>query len=177
MGEADWQRVADAEAILAVSPSSLDIDETSLILGPYLPQDSRKVQHYFSSECQPTLWRVLPALEDLQTEWEKKTTDPHFELYHDAIHDGLDKLRKYYNKIDAKPSIILSLGVLLRVCLMSSPHVSPPSTVLHPFFKLDYIEHQWGGAKEQAEARRKGDRYAKNYQDEARKIVEKTVSS
>jgi hypothetical protein len=35
----------------------------------------------------------------------------------------------------------------------------------------------WGGAEEQAKERAAGNRNAKNWQDEARKLVEKTVSS
>jgi len=33
----------------------------------------------------------------------------------------------------------------------------------------------WGGAEEQEAERRNGNRYAKNWQDEARKILEKMV--
>jgi hypothetical protein len=47
--------------------------------------------------------------------------------------------------------------------------------VLHPYFKLAYIKMAWGGAEEQAEERRKGDKDAKNWQDEAQQILEKTV--
>jgi hypothetical protein len=47
--------------------------------------------------------------------------------------------------------------------------------VLHPYFKLHYIKLAWGGAEEQA-AERAGDRSAKNWQEEALKIVENTVS-
>jgi hypothetical protein len=48
--------------------------------------------------------------------------------------------------------------------------------VLHPYYKLDYIKLSWGGAEEQAIERREGNPFAKNWQDEALKIVEKTVS-
>jgi len=34
---------------------------------------------------------VLPALEDLQSAWEKKLEEPQFQIYHDAIQDGLKK--------------------------------------------------------------------------------------
>lgn len=49
-------------------------------------------------------------------------------------------------------------------------------TVLHPYYKLDYIKLRWGGEKEQQEEREKGNLDAKNWQDEARKILETTVS-
>jgi hypothetical protein len=49
-------------------------------------------------------------------------------------------------------------------------------TVLHPYYKLDYIKLKWGGEKEQQEEHEKGNLDAKNWQDEARKILETTVS-
>lgn len=48
-------------------------------------------------------------------------------------------------------------------------------SVLHPYYKLHYIKQKWGGAKEQEAERAAGDEFAKNWQDEARKIIEKTV--
>lgn len=54
--------------------------------------------------------------------------------------------------------------------------ISYSKIVLHPYYKLDYIKLTWGGAKEQEEEREKGNLDAKNWQDEARKILETTVS-
>jgi hypothetical protein len=51
------------------------------------------------------------------------------------------------------------------------------STVLHPYYKLAYIGLSWGGPKEQAAEIEAGNVNAKDWQDEARKIVEKMVSS
>jgi hypothetical protein len=48
--------------------------------------------------------------------------------------------------------------------------------VLHPYFKLHYIKLAWGGAEEQAAELEAGNRHAKNWQEEAMKIVEKAVS-
>jgi hypothetical protein len=44
--------------------------------------------------------------------------------------------------------------------------------VLHPYYKLEYIKMAWGGAAEQAEERAAGNTNAKNWQDEALKVVE-----
>lgn len=41
--------------------------------------------------------------------WEAKLADPHYELYHLAIRDGLTKLVKYYSKFNEKPAYILAL--------------------------------------------------------------------
>jgi hypothetical protein len=48
-------------------------------------------------------------------------------------------------------------------------------TVLHPYYKLAYIKLAWGGADEQAEEIAAGNPDAKDWQDEAKKIVENTV--
>jgi hypothetical protein len=48
-------------------------------------------------------------------------------------------------------------------------------TVLHPYYKLQYIKLAWGGEKEQAEERAAGNRNAKNWQDEAKQILESMV--
>ena len=61
---------------------------------------------------------MLPLIEDLQTHWEKKRDGSDgfecFAVYHAAIQDGLDKLKRYYNKFDKKPAYILTLGKLLQ---------------------------------------------------------------
>ncbi|KAF8487806.1 hypothetical protein F5888DRAFT_1624190, partial [Russula emetica] len=134
--ERDWERVADARDIL---------------------KDSNDIQELFLSEKQLTLWRVLPALEELQTTWEDKRKLDRFLLYRDAIDAGLSKLQKYYSRIDTKPVFILAL-------------------VLHPYYKLDYIKLSWGGAEEQAIEHLGGNPFAKNWQDKALKVVEEMVS-
>jgi hypothetical protein len=47
--------------------------------------------------------------------------------------------------------------------------------VLHPYYKLAYIKLAWGGPDEQAAEIAAGNPYAKDWQDEAKKIVEMTV--
>ncbi|KAG6904650.1 hypothetical protein DXG01_008378, partial [Tephrocybe rancida] len=132
LNDADWALVEDAKAMLA---------------------DSNCVLHYFSSEKQPTLWRALPALENLQTEWEDKLFKHRWALFHAAIRAGLAKLIKYYTKFDHKPVYILAL-------------------FLHPYFKLHYIQIAWGGPEEQKAEFDKGNFDVKDWVDEARKIVE-----
>lgn len=94
--------------------------------------DSNRIQQYFSAEKHPTLWRALLAIEELQTAWEAKRDNVRFAKYRTAINDGLAKLNKYYLQFDEKLAYILALA-------------------LHPYFKLEYIELAWGGAKEQEE--------------------------
>lgn len=80
-------------------------------------KDSARVQHVFSAETRPCLWQAIPAIEELQTAWEKKRDDPQYRLFVDPIEDALDKIKKYYNRFDEKPWIILSLGT----CLIFKP--------------------------------------------------------
>jgi hypothetical protein len=117
---------------------------------------------------------VLPALKELQTTWEDKRKLERFVLYRDAINAGLSKLQKYYSRIDTKPVFILALGMYFYLPEYSL--FTPRILVLHPYYKLDYIKLSWGGAEEQAIERLEGNLDAKNWQDEALKVVEKTVS-
>ena len=48
-------------------------------------------------------------------------------------------------------------------------------TVLHPYYKLAYIKISWGGEEEQAAEIKAGNPNAKNWHDEARQLVERTV--
>lgn len=49
--------------------------------------------------------------------------------------------------------------------------------MLHPYYKLAYIKLAWGGPEEQAAEIKAGNDDAKDWQDEARKIVEQTVNA
>jgi hypothetical protein len=49
------------------------------------------------------------------------------------------------------------------------------SVALHPYFKLTYIKLVWGGLEEQEAKRKAGNPFAKNWQDEAQKILEQVV--
>ena len=48
--------------------------------------------------------------------------------------------------------------------------------MLHLYYGMTYIKHHWGGAKEQEEPIAQGVWDAKNWQDEAMKILEAAVS-
>ncbi|KAG6822072.1 hypothetical protein H0H92_015451, partial [Tricholoma furcatifolium] len=117
--------------------------------------DANTIQQVFSSEKEPTLWRAIPALERLLSAWEAKKKKPRFEIYKDALSAGLAKITKYYLLLDQKPSFVLAL-------------------VLHPYYKLNYITMAWGGEAEQKAEREAGNLDAKNWQDEAMKILETT---
>ncbi|KAG2038722.1 hypothetical protein BDR03DRAFT_861397 [Suillus americanus] len=132
---ADWEHINDTRTIIA---------------------DANSIQQYFSSEQQPTLWRSIPAIKELQTAWEAKLTTSKYILYKDAIQKGLDKLGKYYQKFDNKPVYVLAL-------------------VLHPYYKLTYIKMQWGSPEEQANKYAAGNPNTVDWHDEALKVVENTM--
>ena len=117
---------------------------------------------------------MLLALEELQTAWEDKRKLVCFALYRDAIEAGLSKLKKYYLQIDTKLVFILALGKFL--CSSKYSQFMSLIIVLHPYYKLNYIKLSWEGAEEQAIKRLEGNPFAKNWQDKALKVVEKTVS-
>jgi hypothetical protein len=56
-------------------------------------------------------------------------------------------------------------------CIFTSPFA-----VLHPYYKLAYIKVLWGGPEEQAVEIAEGNPYTKDWQDEAKQIVEHMVS-
>ncbi|KAF9231182.1 hypothetical protein BU15DRAFT_38277, partial [Melanogaster broomeanus] len=118
--------------------------------------DANSIQHIFSHDHLATLWCAIPAFEELQTSWEVKSQSPKFSLYKDAIRNGLNKLAKYYNKFDEKPVCVLAL-------------------ILHPYYKLAYIKMAWGGPKEQHQELEARNPNAKDWHDEALKILEHMV--
>jgi len=95
-------------------------------------------------------------LEELQTVWENKAKDPHFKQFHQALHDSLSKIGKYYNQLDKKPAYVLAL-------------------FLHPYYKLAYNKMAWGGPVEQVAELASGNTDVKDWHDEALKIVEQTM--
>lgn len=87
-----------------------------------------------------------------------------------AIDDGLVKLKKYYSQFDEKLAYIIALGMSsfeLKVSLNNN--LTP--IALHLYFKLAYIEVAWGRPAEQEAKREAGNPFAKDWQDEAQKIL------
>ncbi|KAG1906584.1 uncharacterized protein F5891DRAFT_941921, partial [Suillus fuscotomentosus] len=103
-----------------------------------------------------TLWHAILAFEELKMAWEQKCNVPKCELYQVALQKGLDKVNKYYQKMDKKHVYVLAL-------------------VLHPYYKLEYIKMTWGGHEEQEHECTAGNLNAKDWHDEALKVVETTM--
>jgi len=118
----------------------------------------------------------------LQSAWEKKQTSPAFFLYQNALTEGLEKLKKYYSRLDEKPSFVLALGMTLHKLLWRNTNefiyinyfgviLTNLFTVLHLYYKL-----AWGGPEEQAAEIAAGNPNVKDWQDKALQIVERAVS-
>jgi hypothetical protein len=79
-------------------------------------------------------------------------------------------------------NIIPDLTRIRRLCSPFVSHscqtfsISSFPVVLHPYFKLAYIKHAWGGPEEQEAECKAGNPFAKYWQDEAQKIGEQTAS-
>ena len=86
---ADWDRIRDTHEIIA---------------------DANAIQHLFSHESQPALWRAIPVFEELQTAWEEKRDSLKYAPYKAALTRALDKIKKYYSKFDEKAVYVLALG-------------------------------------------------------------------
>ncbi|KAH9856303.1 hypothetical protein C2E23DRAFT_702760, partial [Lenzites betulinus] len=109
-----------------------------------------------SSTRVPTLHQVIPAIELLSSCWEKKAEDADYAIFHSALGRGLEKLTKYYKKFDNMHVYVLSL-------------------LLHPYYKLAYIEQMWGGEDEYQDDLAAGLPGARNWQAYANEIVEKAM--
>ena len=59
-----------------------------------------------------------------------------FAKYHNAIDDGLRKIKKYYSCFNEKPTYIIALGEYLL--FLNSNYLL--FVALHPYYKLAYIE-------------------------------------
>jgi hypothetical protein len=71
---------------------------------------------------------------------------------------------------------VLALGKLISLLIDCMYLITIYYAVLHPYYKLAYIQLAWGGPKEKAAEIALGNADAVDWQDEAKKIVEKTVS-
>ena len=94
-------------------------------------------------------------------------------LYKEALTNGLEKLRKYYLNLDKKLSFVLALGKISGSFILFI--LMDTFAVLHPYYKLAYIKLSWGAEKEQDAAIAAGNLNAKNWHDEAKQLIERTV--
>jgi hypothetical protein len=148
--------------------------EATADLTRILVQDTNKVLHRFLTVKYSNIYCAITAFKALQTAWESKLASNRYSVYHNALQDGLEKLHKYYNKFDQKPSFLLALGESLQYLLHSLLTVVP---VLHPYFKLEYIKKHWGREEEQKREIANGNKNARNWQNKALMVVERVVSN
>jgi hypothetical protein len=96
---AGWTRIQMILEILSVCILLFGLKITSL---SHLPQKAHTGQQLLSAASYPTLYNAIPALEYLQTEWEKlqKNYAAEADVW-DVLQAGLDKLAIYYHKMEA----------------------------------------------------------------------------
>ncbi|KAI1796502.1 hypothetical protein LXA43DRAFT_879770, partial [Ganoderma leucocontextum] len=119
-------------------------------------EDANDYQQICSTTRAPTLHQVIPVLETLASCWEAKAQDAKYAAFHAALEKGLAKINKYYKKLDNTDVYILAL-------------------LLHPYYKLDYIEEQWGGQNEYEADLAAGLPNPINWTAHAREVTEKAM--
>jgi hypothetical protein len=105
--------------------------------------------------------------------WELKHNMPKYELYQVALQKGLERVNKYYQKMDEKCEYVLVLGEYLPIVFLLIKLMD--IIVLHPYYKLEYIKMTWGGHEEQEHECTANNLNAKDWHDEALKVVETTM--
>ncbi|KIK73267.1 hypothetical protein PAXRUDRAFT_21046 [Paxillus rubicundulus Ve08.2h10] len=167
--QASWQHIAYFECIQAKcsiehAPLTIPLHSNicwgtadGMLAHSYLLWQPINLFQIFLHNTQPTLWKAIPAFEELQSAWEAKMSMLLYaQCYKGALEHSLAKIRKYYTKFDEKPVYVLAL-------------------ILHPYYKLAYIKMAWGGPEEQQKEHEAGQTNAKDWQDEALQIVEHTM--
>ncbi|KAI0669467.1 hypothetical protein C8Q78DRAFT_933185, partial [Trametes maxima] len=143
--DSDWERVALCVDIL---------------------MDANRYLEHFSAATMLTIHRVIPALETLCTRWEKKLKKDKYQIFHDALQRGVEKLSKYYMRLDQMMVYILALHKYCSTFYL---------TVLHPYYKLAYIQAKWGGATEQLREIEAGNEDAINWIERTREVSREAV--
>ena len=72
-------------------------------------QDTHTYEESLGKENEPTIHRVIVAMEAMASKWEYKLTQAVFAPFKPAIQRGLDKLNKYYSKLDNTDVYIVAL--------------------------------------------------------------------
>jgi len=74
------------------------------------------VQQTFSNEHSPTVWRIIPSLEFLVKRWETMASQPRFRDVREAITEGVQNFKKWYQKVDETSDAYF-------ICLVLDPNV------------------------------------------------------
>ena len=170
MGEQDWTRVTDARDILGVSncifesrPRTHSSGRTLIGSNNISPLKSNQLSGACSLHSKNYKQRGKRSATARDTHYTKT-------LLTTASRRSVN-ITHAWTKSQA-----LSLHSVTHFSLPSKICTKYEFEVLHPYYKLAYIKLAWGGPEEQAAGIEDGDPDAKDWQDEARKIVERTVS-
>ena len=88
----------------------VSLSDTLVLFSLFRSQETRDAQASFSSESVPTVWKTIPTLECLQTNWETLANTPKFAPVKHGIEKGLEKLKKWYMATDQTDIHFICLG-------------------------------------------------------------------
>ena len=124
------------------------------------------------------LWWVLPLIEDLQDCWEKKCDGKagfkRFSVCIPCCHPRWTRqAQEILHQVWREACLCSSFEYIHLFLSLNNQIIC--TTVLHPYFKLEYIKLAWGGEAERAAEWAKGILDAKNWQDEALQVFKQAV--
>lgn len=78
------------------------------------------MQQQFSSETSPTVWKVLPVIENFMQEWQDLAADNNYAALAPAINSGLKTTEKYFGKAMQSSAQIMNLCTCMHLHLCPS---------------------------------------------------------
>lgn len=119
--------------------------------------EATALQKQFSSETQPTVWKLIVGFEEFIGKWKDFTNNDDFRALRPALEAGLEKIEKYYEKAVRSPASIVSI-------------------YLNPCLKGEYFKRFWM-EEGQEHARETMETVFDRYYDEHRSTTTANVSS
>lgn len=99
-----------------------------------------KRHNELSKEDTPTCTRLYPTLEMLMSDWEELLEIKEYELVHNALHAGIELLKKYYRRADDTNVYFISHSKSSSLMIITEFNIY---IVLDPVTKLVYLEAAW----------------------------------
>lgn len=78
---------------------------------PFNFKEPADAQQSFSSNKQPTVWRIIPVLEYLVVRWEDMASQSKYYEISESIEAGLDNLAKWYRTTDDSDAYFVCMGM------------------------------------------------------------------
>ena len=85
----------------------------------FLVQKADAAQQAFSSDNNPSLHLVLPALEALHSAWTDYSKNPKYRDFIGPLNEGIEKITDYYNKTSSSNAFNLSMCELRNISFVT----------------------------------------------------------